>query len=164
LSDFKKHSEDKIFSLTSALEAQKLKQKVSDDMARYEDAEHAKLKTELNRSKRQTRLLEKTLKQNMADLNENREALANSRADNEALNEKFLAILVEMDAMRRTHQRQSQKLGEYSTISAVAAGQDFDEQKSGSKSRPADQLSGQTIRGDGLVSNLQIITEPIKKS
>jgi chromosome segregation ATPase len=162
LADFKKHSEDKIFALTSALQAQKMQQKVSTDMARYEDAEQAKLKTEANRSKRRAREIEKILKQNMADLRDNREALANSKADNEALNEKFLAILVEMDGLRRTHQRQSQKLGEYSTISAVAAGQDFNEKKS--RSRPAEQMSGQTIRGDGLVANLQVITEPIKKS
>ena len=161
LADFKKRSEDKIFALNSALEAQKLQQKVSEDMARYEDAEQAKLKTELNRSKRLTRQLEKTLKQNMVDLHENREALAKSKADNEALNEKFLAILVEMDALRRTHQRQSQKLGEYSTISAVAAGQGFDtlEPPNAPRTRPSDQLSGETIRGDGLVANLKIITD-----
>ena len=163
LSDFKKHSQDEIFALKSALEAQKTQQKISDDMARYEDAEHAKLKTEANRSKRRAREIEKVLKQNMADLQSNREALSKAKADNELLNEKFLAVLVEMDSLRRTHQRQAHRLGEYSTISAVAVGQEFEDQRQTAKSRPADQLSGQTIRGDGLIANLKMVTEPIKK-
>ena len=166
LSDFKKHSEDKIFALKSALDTQKTQQKVNDDMARYETEEQAKLKTEANRAKRRANQLEKMLKQNMADLKDNRDALANSKADNEALNEKFLAVLVEMDGLRRTHQRQTKILGEYSTISAVPSGPDnADSGKSTkSKSRPADQLSGQTIRGDGMIDNLKVVTKPIRKS
>lgn len=166
LADFKKHSESKIFALNSTLAAQKTQQKVSEDMARYEDAEQSKLKTELNREKRQSRKVEKMLKQSLLDLQENREALATSKADNEALHEKLLAVLVEMDALRRTHQRQTKKLGEYSTISAVTAGQSKEqrEQASNLKTRPADQLSGQTIRGDGMIDNLKVVTEPIIKS
>jgi len=166
LADFKKHSENKIFGLTSALEAQKLQQKVSDDMARYEDAEQSKLKTELNRAKRQTRKVEKMLKQNLVDLNDNREALAKSKADNEALNEKLLSVLVEMDALRRTQQRQTKKLDEYSTISAVASNQSSEDTQPPTKpiARPEDQLSGQTIRGDGMIANLKVVTEPIKKT
>ena len=166
LADFKKHSENKIFGLTSALEAQKLQQKVSEDMMRYEDAEQSKLKTELNRAKRQTRKVEKMLKQNLVDLHENREALAKSRADNEALNEKLLSVLVEMDSLRRTQQRQTRKLDEYSTISAVASGQSHEAAEAAARprTRPADQLSGQTIRGNGLIDDLKIVTEPIKKA
>ena len=166
LAEFQKRSEDKIFALTAAMDSHKTQKKISDDMSRYEETEKAKLKSEANRAKREARKLEKALKENLQDLAENREALAKANARNEDLNDKFLSMMVEMDSLRRAHSHQARKLGEYSSIEGIAAGQDFQPEIRSNKprTRPADQLSGETIRGAGTIANLKLVTDPIKNT
>jgi predicted nucleic acid-binding Zn-ribbon protein len=169
LKDYKKRNDDKIFALTSAIENQKTEQKINDDMARYGDTERAKMKSETNLARRRARELEKVLKQNIVDLQENRDSLAKAKGTNEELNDKFLAVLVEVDRLRRENRNQAKKLQDYASMEGVPVGQGFYDDRQSQKQSSArgplpESEKGRTFRAGGTIPGLELVTEPLKKA
>ena len=100
-------------------------------MSRYDDIEKDKLKTDADRE----RLFAPTnsargLDKKSGEMADSRAALKRGLKTNyEALNNKFLALLSEMETLSGDHKNQSKKLEQYSSISGVAVGQSFYEDR-----------------------------------
>ena len=157
LGEFRARSDDKIFALSSTIEGLKAQQKINEDMNRYDTIEKAKLKTDMERERRRSDELKNRLDDTNKEMQTNRTALAQAKANYEVLNDKFLRALSDIENLRRDHDQQAKKLEEYSSISGVAVGQSFYDDRS------RDQRTGQTIRGDGAIPNLKLVTEPKTK-
>jgi len=139
LADFRQRSDDKLFALTSAIEGLKAQQKISEDMSRYDDMEKAKLKADAERQRSLAADLSRQVEQKTREMDDSRKALKNAKTNYEELNSKFMTLLSDMETLRSDHKKKSKKLEEYSSISGVAVGQSFydDKPKSG-RAKPSE--------------------------
>lgn len=133
-SELCQRNDDKIFALTSALEGVKSKNQIEEQMNGYDQLEKAKLKAEAERATRRADQLEGRLGLKTNELEHAHQALNQAQNNYDTLNDKFLELVADMDNLRGDHKKQSDKLDQYSSISGVAVGQSFYEDRSRSPS------------------------------
>lgn len=131
LSDMQQRSDDKIFALNASIEGFKAQLKVNSEMSTYDALEKTKLKTLAERDARRAEDMALRLDRKTIELAENQTALAGVKANYDALNDKFLSLLAEMEYLQGDHTKQSKKLDEYSSITGIAVGQSFYENRTG---------------------------------
>ncbi len=156
LADHRQRSDDKIFALNSAIDGLKAQAKISDDMSRYDDIEKEKLKSDADREHLRADELSTRLDKKSKEMADSRAALSRAKNNYEALNNKFLALLSEMERLSGDHKKQSKKLEQYSSISGVAVGQSFYEGRDRSSKRTAAKTS------DAAAPKLKLVGDKAK--
>lgn len=114
-----KYRENELFSLRATIEELKSQLRVKEQMSTRMERDLTDWKKHAREESQKVHELELRLHDQAEELAKNREALAQSRANSDDINQRFLSALADLDKMKELNAALIRKLEEYSAVGGV---------------------------------------------